>query len=106
MQIPIRVLIHIRNPFDMITTQVIKRKKPLKKAVQRFPVLERRIAVTCNRLTEDEKFLQRHEDIIADPKEHFTKMYEFLGVEPIKKVVDACADKIWKKPNQTRRMVL
>jgi hypothetical protein len=104
-QMPLRVLFHLRNPYDMISTKVRKRKIGVDLAVQTFIELERNMSSAYARLKEDEKVLQRHEDVIADPKHHFAKMYQFLGVEPLPKVVDALAQKLWKKPHQTRKQI-
>ncbi len=105
LQIPIRVLVHLRNPFDALSTQAIKLNITLEEAINRFKVFERDLEITMSQLNEDEMLVQHHEDVIANPKEHFIKMFEFLGVEPMEKVVNACADKIWGKPNQTREKI-
>jgi len=105
LQIPIRILVHLRNPFDILSTQIVKRNLSFEQAVQKFVRFEHKISSTYARLNEDEKLLQYHEDVIANPKESFTKMFKFLGVEPIEKVVNACADKIWEKPNKTRKKI-
>jgi hypothetical protein len=105
LRVPLCVFIHLRNPFDIISTNSRKLGRELGKVVTGFTKIERQLSNVYNSLTEKEKFIQRHEDVIADPMYHFNKMYEFLGVEPINKVVSACADKLWNKPKQTRNKV-
>ena len=70
--------------------------------VQRFGPKMRAVETAWHRLQDAERLLQRHEDFFRDPKYSLTRMFEFLEVEPIPKVVDACAQRIWQKP-QTRR---
>ncbi|MEO0588766.1 MAG: hypothetical protein AAF078_14140, partial [Planctomycetota bacterium] len=54
-------------------------------------------------LREEERFIQYHEQMIAEPAEAFRAMYAFLGVEPNEQAVQACAGKIWQKPNKARK---
>jgi len=105
LQMPIRVIVHIRNPFDAITTQVRKRGVSLQKAVTSFIERERMITVASKRFCEEERLVQRHEDVIAEPEIHFARMFSFMGVKPLPEIVAACASKIWKKPNITRTKI-
>jgi hypothetical protein len=105
LKMPLRIFMHLRNPFDTITTAIRKNNKTLQEGIKGFIELERIMMATMNRTHESERLVQRHEDIIANPDEHFTKMFVFLGVDPIPKVVNACAEKLWNKPKQTRNKV-
>lgn len=101
----LRFIVHLRNPFDALSTMVQKRGVPVDQAVDTFLELEKKIATAYFRLDEEERLLQRHEDVVADPEKHFINMFEFLGVEPLPDVVKVCAGKIWKKPNVTRKKI-
>jgi hypothetical protein len=101
LQMPLRVFIHLCNPFDTIATKVNRRGMTLKSAAKHFIRFDQMLSTINGRLSEEEKLIQRHEDVVKDPQYHFTKMYEFLGVEPISQVVNACAQKILAQPAQT-----
>ncbi len=101
--LPLRVLIHLRNPFDIITTQSRKREKSLEESVDNFIDRERLLGLTYDIFSDEERLVQRHEDVISEPGPHFKRMFEFLGVEPIEEVVEECAAKVWTRPHQTRK---
>jgi len=74
----------------------------LSSAIEQFVKLYSEMDLAYSYLADEEKIIQRHEDLIADPQTHFVRMFEFLGVDPLQQVIDACANKIWQKPNKTR----
>ncbi|MCF8114622.1 MAG: sulfotransferase [Desulfotignum sp.] len=78
----------------------------VQEAVSYFVTLEKNMAAACAVLSDDEKLIQRHEDLIADPQSHFCRMFDFLGVDPLQEVVAACAGKIWNKASKTRSKVV
>jgi hypothetical protein len=100
--IPLRFIIHLRNPFDAITTQSIKRNVPLEESIENFINFERKLSKIHTYLSSEEYLVQRHEDLIHEPDRHFIQMFNFLEVDIMEKVIDACASKIWKNPNITR----
>ena len=102
LDVPLRVFFHLRNPYDALATKTRKRNLPLSTAIDQFIELDRQITAAYEKLSDEEKLVQRHEDIIANPESHFVTMFEFLGVEPIQEVISGCAAKIWSKPNKTR----
>jgi len=103
--VPLRAIIHVRNPMDIIATRIRKHGHTLEYCVNRFIRFEKRITEACQTLRDDEKLFQRHEDVIEHPVENFEKMFNFLDVEIIPEVVDVCANKIWEKPNKTRKNI-
>jgi hypothetical protein len=103
--IPLRVIVHLRNPFDMLSTRAYRKGRSTKLMVDRFAPKLKAVETAWNRLHEDERLLQRHEDVIADPSLHIKRMFEFLEVEPIPSVIDACARRIWQKPHTRRKEV-
>ena len=103
--VPVRMVHIVRNPFDTITT--ISRKRngtSLRKAARMY--LGR--CETNWRLMEDrgEAIATIHlEDLIADPRQHLVKLARFIGVQPDKEYVDACAGVLFSKPRQTKSSV-
>jgi hypothetical protein len=105
LKMPLRVIVHLRNPFDTISTRSRKRGIKLHRAVSHFIKKERIMAAAFDRLAKEERLVQRHEDVIKTPEKHFIQMFEFLGVDPMPEVVAACAGKIWERPNLTRKKI-
>jgi hypothetical protein len=100
--VPLRVFIHVRHPFDIMATKIRRKGTSLELAINALIERDRKLERAADQLQDGEKFFQRHEDLIADPKGQFEKMFNFLDVEPIPEIVEACAGKIWKAPNKTR----
>ncbi len=103
--LPLRVIVHLRNPFDVLSTKRRRDGRDLARLVRSFARNHEKLVRAWERLGVEEKLLQRHEDLSADPAGHFVRMFRFLGVEPLPAVVAACAKKIWRKPHRSRRQV-
>ncbi|MEM9252694.1 MAG: hypothetical protein AAGB29_10130 [Planctomycetota bacterium] len=102
MGMPIRAIVHLRDPFDIVGSRVKRRGRQLDEAIQRVELLHAELLTAAGRLAEDERLIQHHEDVIADPAEAFRRMFAFLGVEPDERAVKACAAKLWQRPRTAR----
>ncbi|MEO0587370.1 MAG: hypothetical protein AAF078_07010, partial [Planctomycetota bacterium] len=101
--VPIRVIVHLRNPFDIVGSRVKRRGAKLDEAIDRIERLHGELVAAIGRLREDERLIQYHEDVVAEPAAAFRTMFEFLGVEPDERAVAACAAKLWQKPRAARK---
>ncbi|MEM0914420.1 MAG: hypothetical protein AAGK09_07395 [Planctomycetota bacterium] len=102
MGVPIRAIVHLRNPFDIVGSRVKRRGRKLDEAIGRVELLHAELLTAVGRLADDERLIQHHEDVIADPAEAFRRMFAFLGVEPDERAVKACAAKLWQRPRTAR----
>ncbi|MEM1208141.1 MAG: hypothetical protein AAGI54_02630 [Planctomycetota bacterium] len=101
--VPIRAIVHLRNPFDIVGSRVKRRGRNLDEAIQRVELLHAELLKAVERLGEDERLIQHHEDVIGDPAGAFRRMFAFLGVKPDERVVKACAGKLWQRPRTARK---
>jgi hypothetical protein len=103
--VPLRVILHVRHPFDITATKMRRRETDLADATNRVIKVSQKIDKVVDRLHEEELLLQTHEELIADPKGQLEKLFRFLDVEPIPEIITACASRIWSKPNLTRKSI-
>ncbi|MEO0965080.1 MAG: hypothetical protein AAFY08_08160 [Planctomycetota bacterium] len=101
--VPIRAIVHLRNPFDIVGSRVKRRGRKLDEAIKRVELLHAELLKAVERLGEDERLIQHHEDVIADPAGAFRRMFAFLGVKPDERAVKACAGKLWQRPRTARK---
>jgi hypothetical protein len=101
-RVPLRVIFHVRHPFDIMATKIRRHPRSLQGAAEGIRKLACRLESAFDLLHDDERLFQTHEELIADPKAQFERLFRFLDVEPIPEIVEACAGKIWKSPHKTR----
>jgi hypothetical protein len=104
-RVPLRVFIQVRHPFDIVATRIRRRGRSLEKAVNAVIEVSRRMDEAASLLRDNERFFQRHEELIADPQGQLEEMFRFLDVEPIPDIVRACAQKIWDAPHLTHKTI-
>jgi len=103
--VPLRVLFHLRNPYDIVATKVRKRGITLDWAVTAMENQSRHMRALSSALDPDEYLLQYHEDMVKEPRLHFERMFDFIGVKRRPDITQACADKIWGEVNVTRNRI-
>ena len=101
----VRFIHVVRNPFDNISTMVIRGRRTLEAATQRY-------FANCSALVElrrrigDERLLTiRHEDLIADARGELGRATAFLGISAGQRYLDACAAIVYPQPSRTRESV-
>ncbi|HET6380052.1 MAG TPA: sulfotransferase [candidate division Zixibacteria bacterium] len=95
----------VRNPFDNISTMVIRGGRTLEDAIARYfancrSLVDLRTAIGAERL-----LTMRHEDLIADPRRQLTDACRLLGVSPTDEYLDACAGVLYARPSRSRSEV-
>ena len=123
-QVPLRIIHVLRNPFDMISTSAIyatKGKalfKQLKETGNKTsdPKLSGKISYVFNKfraVTEiindiigRENVLDIHNcDLVADPRGTLTKIFNFLEVNTTEHYLDVCAEKVFKSVSRSRDLM-
>ncbi|MEM0914776.1 MAG: hypothetical protein AAGK09_09230 [Planctomycetota bacterium] len=101
--VPIRAIVHLRDPFDIVGSRVKRRGRKLDDAILGIRGIHDSVVAALATLREEERLIQYHEDVIADPVAAFERMFAFLGVEPNDQAVQACAGKLWSRPHAARK---
>jgi hypothetical protein len=105
--VPIRrKFIHvIRNPFDNIST-ISKRMTPdLRMAVALYFRMAQSVADVSRRLSKDDVFDLKHEELILRPKQLLSDLCRFLGEEASPDYLDDCASIVREAPHKSRLTV-
>ena len=103
MRVPVKIIHHVRNPYDNISTMMLKGDQPtLPLAIEAYFELCANIERTRND-TPDEDFMDvQHEAFLAEPKEQLGAIVEFLGLETDEDYLEACRSVVFKSPKQSR----
>ena len=110
-ELPLRFVCVVRNPFDSITTTF---RKTVRRPNEPAPShLRRQIdayfdrwsaVVEVHRALGDEHVIAvRHEDMVSDTRAQLARLCEFFGLTAHDDYLDACAGIVQRKPNVTRR---
>lgn len=104
-QVPIRIIHVVRNPFDNIATIARRGELSIKEAMERYFSL----ASTNARLLESsspvESVTLRHEDMVAKPEENLARLVDFVGLEADQPYLSDCARIVFTKPSRSRNQV-
>ncbi len=112
-QVPIRVIFTVRNPFDNITTLAIRAaEQPYLRAVgfatdvagciDTYFELCESIMEIRKQLSAEEIIECRHESFVADPRGRLSDLCQRLHLEASDPYLDACAQIVNKSPHKTR----
>lgn len=103
--VPVRIVHHVRNPYDNIATMSTRRDRPLADAIDGYFGRSRTIAEVLRNLPADEQLTMRHEDLIASPAEHVKQLCGFVGLDCSEDFAQDCAGIVYQSPNQSRTKV-
>ena len=110
-KVPLKFIFFVRNPYDIISSQVIRsysreeQKEILKEFVNRFIELCTMGEKLLDKVSPDQVFLWRLEDHIADPQQKLSELCSFLNVESTRGYLDDCAKIFYKKPSRSRYLI-
>ncbi|MFO8054188.1 MAG: sulfotransferase [Bacteroidales bacterium] len=100
-ELPLKIIIVHRNPFDNIATRArggnYYQKKPDTRRVDEEILKYFRDAQVIDNVkhSTDHEFIElTHEDFIKDPAKHITEICNFLGIPPLEDYVTTCAKAI------------
>jgi hypothetical protein len=95
----------VRNPFDNISTMMLRAGRTREEATRRYLEGCQRLAEVRHRIPAERLLTIRHEEIIAAPDRHLVEACRFLGVEPHAGWVAACAGTLYRSPSRSRDAV-
>jgi hypothetical protein len=100
-QMPVKMIHIVRNPFDNISSIARYNGKPLEQNIAAYFAM----ADTNARLIREngaDVLTLRHEDFIARPPEHVKQMVEFVGLSADQNYLADCAGVAFDSPNKSR----
>ena len=101
----LRIVHVVRNPFDNISTMVIRGGRTFDVAIRRYfencAMLQRQ----RERIGSAKLATLRHEDLVTDPRVTLAALCRFLELDPTQDYLDACAAILFSGPSRTRSSV-
>ncbi|HEX2142067.1 MAG TPA: sulfotransferase [Candidatus Limnocylindria bacterium] len=92
----------VRNPFDNISTMVIRGGRTLPNAVERYFATCRGLFDLRQAIGPDRLLTMRHEDLISDPRARLAEACDLLEVVATSEYLDACAGVLYARPSRSR----
>lgn len=124
---PLRILLILRNPYDVIAARhldFLKERKSIafqsrrdfnpepaerpcvgNEALMWFETLSVKLRSVLASFPESDILPVRHEDFVADPKERLRTTVAFYGLDCTDDYLNSCASIVFSSPQQTRRKV-
>lgn len=100
--VPVRFIHCVRHPLDVITTKTRRNGLPLDRNVALYFDLEEAAADLAGQVGPSAFRSVYLERVIATPREEMAALCAFLGVEASAAHLDACAERVFDSPRQTR----
>ncbi len=112
-QVPIRFVHVIRNPFDNITTMAIRMAEgntnlsasDLEAAIARYFRVCEAVKDVKTRVNQTEVFDLYHEEFVQKPVEQLRYLCTWLGLEASQEYLEACSGIVFDSPRKSRHKV-
>ena len=113
-QLPLKFIFLVRNPYDMISEKVIasySKNTPKEKFDMIVPnfiescALRENFLARITSMPEYSVFIWHLEDHIANPQRKLAELCSFLNIESTESYLDACSKIFYKKPKQSRYLI-
>lgn len=104
-QVPLRVIHIIHNPFDSVAQMSLKGFRPLEECGRRYGTNAKNNMKLREMLAGDEWLDLRYEMLVARPKDMMTKLCGFLQIEPTPEFLDVCEQNLLKASTRPRDQV-
>jgi hypothetical protein len=101
----VRFIHVVRNPFDNVSTMMLRAQRSQADAIGRYFEGCDRLAALRTRIPPSQLHLIRHEALIDDPETILADACRFLGVEPDERHIAACAAVLYRAPSRSREAV-
>jgi hypothetical protein len=101
-QLPVKVIHVMRNPYDNISTMSKRSGNDLATSTRNYFGRCETVATLARRLSGDELFHVRSEEVIENPASRLQGICEFLGVGASPEYLEACADIVFPAPRKSR----
>jgi len=111
LQLPIKMIHVIRNPFDNISTMAYRNNGSVKSRVTKalldaeitnYFSLVKSVYDVQNQIGREHVIDIQIEQFMKMPKEELTRLCQFLGLEIIDNYIEACAAIVYSNPHRTR----
>ncbi len=106
--VPIKFIHIMRNPYDNITTMSKKTSKldyDLLKSIDHYFFLCEAITQLKTQLAPHEIYELKHELFLENPQIYLKAICDFLGVETTQEYLEDCAKIVYKSPNKSRHSI-
>jgi hypothetical protein len=100
--LPIKTIHVVRNPYDNISTVAKRSGDDLEAATKTYFSRCETVAALDQRLSGNDLFHVRSEDVIEDPAGRLRALCEFLGVDVGGDYLQACASIVFPNPHKSR----
>lgn len=100
--VPLRFIHVVRNPFDNISRIALRREKPLDVAAEHYFGLCATVDALRSELNAEEVLDLRHEEFVGDPASHLARLCDFLGLSVTPHYIEACAAIVSPSPHRSR----
>jgi hypothetical protein len=101
----LKVIHIIRNPFDNISTSMLRSGRTFGNSIDLYFDRCRALAAIRERLSKGELLTLRQEEIIANPKLILENTCQFLNVDIIPEYLDDCVNVVYQSPKKTRSKI-
>lgn len=101
----VRFIHVVRNPFDNISTMMLRGNRTFESAFHRYFANCESIVVLAERIGDDALLRLRHEDVVTQPRPTLRAACEFLGVDAPDDYLEACASILYDSPSRSRAKV-
>jgi hypothetical protein len=101
----IKVLHVVRNPFDNISTLMLRGGRSFANAAERYFTNCETIVKFRQIIGSDDLLVMRQEDFLAEPQRRLQETCHFLGLTAAQQYLDDCASILFKSPAQSRSKI-
>ena len=105
-RVPVRLVQVVRNPYDNISTIVLRSGRDLDEAIDRYFDRCATVQEMQRQVPEKALLCLRHEDFVADPRGSMSDLCEFVGLEAETSYVARCAAIVRPSPHLSRHEVV
>ena len=106
--LPLRVIHHVRHPYDNISSIARREDRSLDEAVRKYFRWAGNAAHHVERfeqIPEAHTIETHHEDLVRNPEQVLARICRFLKLEVYEKYLTSCADEVFESPRQSRDKV-
>jgi Sulfotransferase family len=100
--IPVKFIHVVRNPYDNITTMIARKQADLEYGINSYFTKCQTVAYLKTQIKQQDILDVRQESLIETPQTTLSKLCEFLEVEIPQNYLDDCVSIIFKSPKKTR----
>ncbi len=104
-QVPLRIVYIVRNPFDNISSMQRANREPLERNITGYFEMADDTARLFHMCEASETITLRHEDFVAQPKENMKRLVEFVGLTADERFLSDCSALVFPSPVKSRQRV-